>query len=374
MHSNLQNTEKQFLILIVDDVEENVQLLGNILQEQNFDVSFASNGKYALEVLETETPDLIMLDIMMPYMDGFEICKKIKENPRNKDIPIIFLTAKTQKEDIIKGFDMGAVDYVTKPFELSELLARVNTHLSLKLAKDELKESNLTKSKFFSIITNDIKDILLGIRSFSSFMLQEINLNDYGNVTKYAKILNNDASKLYEFTENIIEWVNIQTNNFESSNKKIKIKELVNEVLKSFSKYIVFKKLTIEEYVDEKLIIDTDLKAVSTILNKLLNNSIKYSYPNGKITIKAFDKEKHFEISIIDDGVGIEQTVANKIFRLDTPYPKTTGTNNEGGTGLGLIICKSLVEKIEGKIWLESKRHKGTTVYFTIPKPSNLID
>ncbi len=137
MISNLPKAEKQFLILIVDDVEENVQLLGNILQEQNYDVSFASNGKYALDILESETPDLIMLDIMMPDMDGFEICKKIKENPKSKDIPIIFLTAKTQKEDVIKGFEMGAVDYVTKPFELSELLARVNTHLSLKRAKDQ---------------------------------------------------------------------------------------------------------------------------------------------------------------------------------------------------------------------------------------------
>jgi two-component system, sensor histidine kinase and response regulator len=368
MYSNLKNTEKQFLILIVDDVEENVQLLGNILQEQKFDVSFASNGKYALEVLESETPDLIMLDIMMPDMDGFEICKKIKENPRNKDIPIIFLTAKTQQEDIIKGFEMGAVDYVTKPFELSELLARVNNHLSLKKAKDELKESNLTKSKFFSIITNDIKDILLGIKSFSSFMLQEINSNDYGNVTKYAKILNNDASKLFEFTENIIEWVNIQTNNFESSNRKIKIKELANDVVRSLNKSISQKNLIIEEFIDEKIIVDSDLNAISTILNKLLNNAIKYSYLNGRIILNAVDKDKYIEMSITDNGVGIETTVANKVFRLDTPYPKTTGTNNEGGTGLGLIICKSLVEKIEGRIWLESKKHKGTSVCFMIPK------
>ncbi|OIP02552.1 MAG: hypothetical protein AUJ97_05825 [Bacteroidetes bacterium CG2_30_32_10] len=369
MHTDKQFDDKQFLILIVDDVEENVQLLGNIFQENNFDVSFASNGKSALDILDSETPDLIILDIMMPDMDGLEVCRRIKENPRNKDIPIIFLTAKSRQEDIIKGFEIGAVDYVTKPFELSELLARVNTHLNLKQAKDELKESNLTKSKFFSIITNDIKDILLGIRSCSSFMLQEINTNDLENVSKYAKILNNDSSKLYEFIENIIEWVNIQTNNFESTNKEIKLKELVNEVIQSFTKSIIAKNIDIEENIDEKIIIDTDLKAVSTIFIKLLNNAIKYSYPKGKIAINAVEKDKYFEISIIDNGVGVEHTVASKIFRLDTPFPKTVGTNNEGGTGLGLIICKSLIDKIEGNIWLETKKHKGTTVTFTIPKP-----
>ncbi len=368
MYSKLQNAEKQFLILIVDDVEENVQLLGNIFQEHNYDVSFASNGRYALDILETESPDLIMLDIMMPDMDGFEICEKIKENPRNKDIPIIFLTAKTQQEDIIKGFEMGAVDYVTKPFEINELIARVNTHLSLKQAKDELQDSNLTKSKFFSIITNDIKDILLGIRSCSSFMLQEINSNDFENVTKYAKILNDDSSKLYEFTENIIEWANIQSNNFESTNKKIKGIDLVNDTIKTLNKDMIAKHIVVEKNIDENITIDSDLKAISTILNKLLNNAVKYSNKNGKIAINLIDKDKYIEVNVVDNGVGIEATVASKLFRLDTPYPKTTGTNNEGGTGLGLIICKSLIEKIEGKIWLESKKHKGTTVNFTIPK------
>jgi len=368
MHLNIQNTEKQFLILIVDDVEENVQLLGNILQEHNYDVSFASNGKNALDILESETPDLIMLDIMMPGMDGFEICSKIKENPKNKDIPIIFLTAKTQQEDIIKGFDMGAVDYVTKPFELSELLARVDNHISLKQAKDELKESNLTKAKFFSIITNDIKDILLGIRSCSAFMLQEISLNDFENTTKYAKILNDDATKLYEFTENIIEWANIQTKNFQSNLKKIKFSDLANDVIHTNKKIIESKNITIEKNIDENIYVYTDLNAVTTIINKLLNNAVKYSMLNGKISISVVEKDKNFEISIADNGIGIDPSVANKVFRLDSPYPKTTGTANEGGTGLGLIICKSLADNIEGTIWLESKKHKGTTVYFTIPK------
>jgi two-component system sensor histidine kinase/response regulator len=367
MQQNAENPEKQFLILIVDDVEENVQLLGNILQEHNYDVSFASNGKYALEVLESESPDLIMLDIMMPDMDGFEICRKIKENPKNKDIPIFFLTAKTQQEDIIKGFEMGAVDYVTKPFEISELIARVNTHLSLKRAKDDLVELNLTKSKFFSIITNDIKDILLGIRSCSSFMLQEIDTNDFGNVSKYANILNKDSSKLYEFTENIIEWANIQTNSFESNNKKIIVKDLINDVINAHNEMITAKNIVTELICEGSTVVEADFIAVSTILNKLVNNAVKYSYLGGRISITVLHKEKAIEICIADNGVCFETGVASKVFRLDTPYPKTTGTSNEGGTGLGLIICKSLVEKLKGKIWLESKKHKGTTVFFAIP-------
>ncbi len=132
----------QPIILIVDDVSINLQVLGNILKKSGYKISAALSGKQALTIIENTKPDLILLDIMMPEMDGFEVCKILKSKPETKDIPIIFLTAKTEKQDVIDGINLGAVDYVTKPFNSTELLARVNNHIELKLSKDELQRVN----------------------------------------------------------------------------------------------------------------------------------------------------------------------------------------------------------------------------------------
>lgn len=125
-------------ILVVDDNSQNLQLLGSVLQERGYDVAFAMNGKEALDYLTEELPDLILLDVMMPGMDGFEVCRDFKKVPDNKNVPVIFLTAKTETEDIVHGFECGAVDYISKPFQAAELLARVHTHVELKRAREEI--------------------------------------------------------------------------------------------------------------------------------------------------------------------------------------------------------------------------------------------
>ncbi len=129
------------MILIVDDVSKNIQLLGNILRKENYQISFATNGEQALSMIVDVNPDLILLDIMMPGMDGYEVCKRLKDNPKSAEIPVIFLTAKTETADVVKGFRLGAVDFVSKPFNSPELLARVKTHIQLKNAKEKLKKN-----------------------------------------------------------------------------------------------------------------------------------------------------------------------------------------------------------------------------------------
>lgn len=146
-------------IFIVDDLDENLQVLGSTLTENGYDVAAASGGIEAIEILEEEAdelPDLILLDVMMPEMDGWDTCKKIKENPRTKDIPVIFLTAKSEVEDVVRGFDSGGVDYITKPFNSRELLARVKTHLELRYSKAEIQKQ---KDKLEAAYTKINKDL-----------------------------------------------------------------------------------------------------------------------------------------------------------------------------------------------------------------------
>jgi len=149
MTSNrLDQNEQHSLILIVDDVPENLQVLGTILETKNYEIALASNGQQALDVIDDIQPDLVLLDIMMPELDGFEVCRRLKNSETTEKIPIIFLTAKTDTDDIVKGFELGAADYVTKPFNSSELLARVHTYLELKKVEHE----RIQKEKLQGII------------------------------------------------------------------------------------------------------------------------------------------------------------------------------------------------------------------------------
>ncbi len=141
------------LILIVDDVPKNLQVLGTFLRRKGFRVSLHTEGARALEMVHTVQPDLVLLDIMMPNMNGFEVCQKLKESPLTRDVPIIFLTAKTSEEDLVKGFETGAVDYVTKPFRSAELLARVETHLKLKQAREEIIQLEQKNSVLAMVVT-----------------------------------------------------------------------------------------------------------------------------------------------------------------------------------------------------------------------------
>ena len=168
-----QNETEQFGILIVDDIPANIQVLGNILQEEGYAVSFAMNGKQALEMILSDPYDLILLDVMMPEMDGFEVCMKFKEIPGVETTPIIFLTARTDWDDIIKGFDVGAVDYVTKPFNPAELLARVRTHLELKRARDRIHQSCqelAEKNMQLRLLNEELQKALKEIKTLEGFL------------------------------------------------------------------------------------------------------------------------------------------------------------------------------------------------------------
>ncbi|MEQ8167904.1 MAG: response regulator, partial [Candidatus Eremiobacterota bacterium] len=172
------------LILIVDDTRVNLQLLGKILMKVNYELAIANSGYEALDMLREIKPDLILLDIMMPGIDGYDVCKTLKSSPETKDIPVIFLTARSEKEDIVTGFEMGAVDYVTKPFNSSELLARVKTHLELKHARDllakqneKLKQLNDLKNEFLGMAAHDLRNPIGSITTTLSYILEYIGSN-----------------------------------------------------------------------------------------------------------------------------------------------------------------------------------------------------
>jgi len=206
-------------ILLVDDSVQNLRLLGNMLREKNYQIALAQNGKEGLQLAHKILPDLILLDIMMPELDGYEVCDKLKKDEAAKDIPVIFLTAKTSNDDIIKGFRTGGVDYITKPFNKEELFMRIKTHLDLKRAHDKiskqaesLRELNATKDKMFSVISHDLRAPLGGIKSMLDLIYEDQSENK--QISKQSlDSLKNAADRPYYLLETLWYWSRRQRRN-----------------------------------------------------------------------------------------------------------------------------------------------------------------
>ena len=359
------------LVLVVDDHPHNLQMMGQILMEKSYHPAFAQNGADALDFVTKRQPDLILLDIMMPDIDGFEVCKQLKQNSITADIPVIFLTAKTETHEVIEGLELGAVDYVTKPFNVKELMTRVNTHLELfrlrkelKQTVEELKQANATKDRFFTIITYDLKNLfhaLLGLSELLEDKALEVERKEH-----LIKSLQQSSTKGYNLLKNLLEWSNSQTGKMACEPVKLNLKTLVTGYVNLLASAASAKKITLSLDIDETTFVFADESMLHTIFRNILSNALKFTPTNGKVAIFSKEKDKFVEISISDTGIGIRTQDIPKLFRTDIDH-NIIGTGGEIGTGLGLILCKEFVERNGGKILVESEEGKGILFHITIP-------
>lgn len=367
-------------ILIVDDVADNLKVLGYLLKEQGFRIAIASDGNTAINSALSKPPDLILLDVSMPEMDGFTVCNIMKNSEVTKDIPVIFLTARSEITDITRGFEVGAVDYITKPFNQAELLARVKTHLDLKTAREtirskneeldhknhELIQLNKSKDKFFSIIAHDLKNPFSTLIGFTEFLTEDIHKLSKEDLTEIASGLNYSANKLFELLNNLLEWSRIQTGNLSVNISDYHPAKMIQEDVSLLLQPAKNKGLEINVSTDDEVLIRADRNMFRSVIQNLVFNAIKFSYPGNEIVIKGRALGDSYEISVTDTGVGIEESVLGELFRIENKY-STAGTNDEPGTGLGLILCRELVEKMKGNISVVSSPGKGSTFSFTLP-------
>lgn len=361
--------KKKPLILIVDDIEANVQLLATMLAENGFDLGVAYSGKEALDSISAYKPDLILLDIMMPEMDGFQVAKILKGNLATKDIPIIFLTAKADINDITKGFEIGANDYITKPFQSQELLARVNTHLRLKFTMEELVKMNNIRNKFFSIIAHDLKNPFSGILGLAEMLAEDTDKLSPEEIRQTGVVMYKSAKVLYELLENLLEWSRSQLGTIEFRQHPLSVNEYIEKAIQIYKLKAEQKGVNLRSFLNNEMFVYADNFMLNTILRNLIGNAIKFTPSGGIILVGATncENEDFIKFFVRDNGIGIPEEGKQKLFRMDVKYVRT-GTNDEVGTGLGLILVKELVEKHGGQIWFESEVGQGTTFYFTLPK------
>ena len=354
-------------ILIVDDVPANLTVLNDILEGNGYKVRPVPNGHLALQVAEKEKPDLILLDIMMPDMDGFEVCRRFKDNPLLSDIPVIFISALNDTTDIVKAFRSGGVDYISKPFRAEEVSARVSTHLKLYKQNQQLYELNASKDKFFSIIAHDLRSPFNGILGLTQIMAEELPSLTMEEIQEIAVDLKSSATNLFRLLENLLQWARMQQGLTTLYLEVLPLFTTASDSVEMILDSAKVKEISITYDIDKDLKIFADKNSFQTIMRNLVSNAIKFTNKGGNISISAIpNAEGLIQISIKDTGIGISPEMVGDLFRIDVKTGRR-GTDGESSTGLGLLLCKEFVEKHGGKIWVESEEGKGSNFCFTMP-------
>lgn len=359
-------------ILIVDDNVENLSILGNMLVNTNYYVQVAQNGESAIKAVQKKQPDLVLLDINMPGLSGYDVCKILKKNKKTAEIPVIFLTAHSETENIVTGFTLGAVDYIAKPFNEEELLVRVRTHLELKKAKNDLKQKNTelkevitAKDKLFSIIAHDLRGPIASMMSFIDIVTEEDKMNEE-TLHLFLQSQKELTHNTYNLLNNLLNWARHNMDQIQFIPELLTINKLLDENITSLHFIAKQKEISfITDYIEEYIVF-ADKDMVNLIIRNLLNNAIKFTPKKGYIRVNLKDKSNEVEIQITDTGVGISKENIKKLL-LSSEFHTSVGTDSEKGTGLGIKLVKNFLEINNGTLKIESELNKGTCISFTLP-------
>lgn len=371
---NMEINPSEYKILIVDDVMSNVLLLKVLLTNEKFAIATASNGRQALEQVEKENPDLVLLDVMMPDMSGFEVAQHIKSNPNTADIPIIFLTALNSTADIVKGFQVGANDFISKPFNKEELIIRVTHQISLVAAKrlilsktEELQRTIAGRDKLYSVIAHDLRSPMGSIKMVLNMLILNLPSEKIGaEMYELLTMANQTTEDVFSLLDNLLKWTKSQIGKLNVVYQDVDLVEVTDGVIEIFSMVASLKKIRIHEMKPEKMMVNADIDMLKTVVRNLLSNAIKFSKENSEVLVKMEEVDGMAVVSVQDYGCGISEEGQKKLLHTDTHF-STFGTNNEEGSGLGLLLCKDFVVKNGGKLWFTSKEGEGSIFSFSIP-------
>lgn len=354
-------------ILIVDDNTNNLAVLFNYLDRLGFVVLVSQDGETAVDLASRELPDLILLDVLLPGIDGFQTCRHLKQHHETADIPVIFISALTDVDDKVEGFDAGGVDYITKPFQQEEVLARIHAHLTIKRQREELNRLNATKDRFFGVIAHDLRGPFMGLLGALELMKDSIETLEPETLQTMAMGLHESAQKTYHLLNNLLEWARSQQNQVEFRPSELSLAPLVHEMVQLFRPAAEQKQIELANNVSDELRVHGDRQMLSTVIRNLVNNAIKFTPGGGSVSVSASENEEVVTVSVSDTGVGIPEETLPRLFDLETSGSRE-GTSGEKGSGLGLLLARDYVERHGGKIWATSANEQGARFSFTIPK------
>lgn len=361
-------------ILIVDDVISNVLLLKVLLQKEKYNILTASSGEEALTKAKELHPHLILLDVMMPGMDGFEVAERLKTDPETKGIPFIFLTALSSTADLVKGFKAGANDFITKPFNKEELMVRVSHQISMVAAKriilqqtEELRRTIVGRDKLYSVIAHDLRSPLGSIKMVLNMLVMSLSEENIGpEMFQMLQLANHNTEDVFSLLDNLLKWTKSQIGKLNVVHQDFEVDEVISGVLEVFTLVATSKCIEIVHKPSASILVHADIDMMKTILRNLLSNALKFSYENSQIVIETKEENGMAVISVKDTGKGMSEEDKAHLLKTETHFSRY-GTNNEEGSGLGLLLCQDFAIKNGGKLWFESEEGKGSTFFFSVP-------
>lgn len=372
---NMEINPSEYKILIVDDVMSNVLLLKVLLTNEKFQIATASNGRQAIDQVEKEKPDLVLLDVMMPDMSGFEVSQQLKANPETSEIPIIFLTALNSTADIVKGFQVGGNDFISKPFNKEELIIRVTHQISLIAAKriivaqtEELRKTITGRDKLYSVIAHDLRSPMGSIKMVLNMLILNLPSESIGEeMYELLTMANQTTEDVFSLLDNLLKWTKSQIGKLKVVYQEFNMVEVVEGVSEIFTMVAGLKNIKIvQDMPVVPVIVRADIDMLKTVIRNLISNAIKFSNEGSEVLVSLTEEDGMAIVSVKDSGCGIDEENQKKLLHTDTHF-STFGTNNEEGSGLGLLLCQDFIVKNGGKLWFTSKKGEGSTFSFSVP-------
>lgn len=363
-----------YTILIVDDNQTNIILLQAILKRAKYNTVSATNGTDALRIMQEMHPDLVLLDIMMPEMDGYEVARRKDEIEDIHSIPFLFVTALSDTNSMVKGFKAGCSDFITKPFNTEEILIRIHHQIInvenrriINSKNEELKSLIRNRDKLYAVVAHDLRSPLGTIKSVLDILDENLNSEIIGfGLYDLLHATTESADELFGLLENLLFWTRTQMGKLIFQPKEIKITDAVTDAIKATSSMSNIHRIDIS-YSDNtgNATVLADKNMITTVIRNILANAIKFSDEDSSIEIETKIVDNQLSCSITDHGCGMDDEVKQALQQQISIT--TTGKHQEEGTGLGLTLCREFIRAHNGNLSFESEMNVGTTFTFTIP-------
>lgn len=359
--------EKQ--ILIVDDSPESIELVSSILKRSDFTIRVAKSANSALQLLQFRLPHIILLDVTMPEMDGFDFCRLLKNDSKYKKIPIIFLTASNDEESIKKAFELGAQDYVTKPFKPAELIARVNTQLKLAQRTEELENAYKNLDSFCYSVAHDLKAPLLSIKRLIDFLLHDCAAKFTIDERELAVNIQEKSHEVTDIIDHLLEFSHAGSK--EIHMHKIDPRPVFLTTYDELRALEPSRKICF--HIEELPYIYADPILFKLLCQNILSNALKYTREKEHAIIKISCQqiEDYLVFSVKDNGAGFDMRYVNRLFHV---FERLHSESEFEGTGVGLAICQRILQRQGGKAWMTGQLEKGATFFFSLPRIENFAD
>ncbi|MCS6836679.1 MAG: hybrid sensor histidine kinase/response regulator [Anaerolineae bacterium] len=356
--------------LIADDDPANLNLLRDILAADGYRAFLAVDGPQALQIAQAECPDLILLDILMPGMDGFEVCRRLKDHPLTLDIPVIFISALNDGESITRGFEVGAADYICVPFRVLEVLARVRHQTRLLEQRRQIERQhelvNALRRQFVRSATHDLKNPLYVIQSYAQLLEEDESVARSGEARYYVQRILSSAQRMRNLVTDMLDLARIEDGTALSI-QEASVNQMLTRAIHEFDLDAANRGVVLlSELLVEDRIVQVDVDAMLRVLENLLSNALKYTPAHKQILLRAWVEDSWLHVSVSDKGVGIEPQELERIFE---PFYRANQReiHEVEGSGLGLSIVKQIVEQHGGRVSVESAVGRGTTFTLHLP-------